>query len=253
MTSEAGATRISNLALPAARLWAAARFPYLASALFGCRVVEAAGIGTVAVDQAWRLWLDPEIAQDWTPAELGSLLVHHVCHLLRDHAERALGAGVGSAESESWVRCADAEINDDLIPSGLALPGEPVLPDQLGAEPGGLAEQYYQLTLESVARPGEPRGDLAPGTTLNREDDTPALPGGLVLVEGAPGGEPETASPGQPGAGSPGATQPSWTVDCGSGADGQDRPWERSAAAEGTPGLSEWEAELLARQVATEC
>ena len=45
---------ISGLA--AARLWAAARFPYLASGIFGAKVVAAPGIGTVAVDPGWRLW-----------------------------------------------------------------------------------------------------------------------------------------------------------------------------------------------------
>ncbi|HEX3489633.1 MAG TPA: VWA-like domain-containing protein [Streptosporangiaceae bacterium] len=129
--------------LAAARLWAAARFPYLASAVFGARVVAAPGIGTVAVDEGWRLWADPELAAGWGAAGLGSVLVHHVCHLLRVHAERAQAVGVGDHDADRWLRCADAEINDDLVPAGLALPGDPVLPRDLGCEPGQLAEQYF--------------------------------------------------------------------------------------------------------------
>jgi predicted metal-dependent peptidase len=130
--------------LAAGRLWAATRFPYLASGLFGAQVIAAPDIGTVAVDEGWRLHADPALTTQWTSAQLGSVLVHHVCHLLRAHAERAAGAGVAPEQARLWVRCADAEINDDLVPAGLELPGTPVLPEHLGAEPGRLAEQYFE-------------------------------------------------------------------------------------------------------------
>ena len=75
--------------LAAARLWAATRFPYLATGLFGAHVIAASGTGTVAVDEGWRMHADPALAAQWTPAQLGSVLVHHVSHLLRAHGERA--------------------------------------------------------------------------------------------------------------------------------------------------------------------
>jgi predicted metal-dependent peptidase len=129
--------------LAAGRVWAATRFPYLATGLFGVQVVADAGIGTVAVDDGWRLHADPDLAAQWTPAQLGSVLVHHLCHLLRAHGERAGPAGATEDQAREWVRCADAEINDDLVPAGLDLPGTPVLPAHLGARPGLLAEQYF--------------------------------------------------------------------------------------------------------------
>jgi predicted metal-dependent peptidase len=129
--------------LAAARLWAASRFPYLATGLFGAHVIATAGIGTVAVDEGWRMRADPELAAQWTPAQFGSVLVHHVSHLLRAHGERAAPAGVTPEGAALWIRCADAEINDDLIPAGLDLPGSPVMPADLGADSGLLAEQYY--------------------------------------------------------------------------------------------------------------
>jgi predicted metal-dependent peptidase len=127
----------------AARLWATDRFPYLASGLFGAEVVAAPGSGTVSVDESWRMRADPDLVAGWTAAELGSVLVHHVCHLLRTHGERAQAFGVRPDEASRWVRAADAEINDDLIPAGLQLPGQPVLPRDLGAQDGLLAEQYF--------------------------------------------------------------------------------------------------------------
>ena len=145
--------------LAAARLWAAAHYPYLASGIFGARVVPAPGIGTVAVDPGWRLWADPDLTAGWTPAELGSVLVHHVCHLLREHASRAGVAGVRPEESLAWIRSADAEINDDLVPAGLQLPGDPVLPRHLGCPNGQLAEQYF-----AAGRKPESQADL-PGSS----------------------------------------------------------------------------------------
>jgi predicted metal-dependent peptidase len=129
--------------LAAARLWATDRFPYLATGLFGAEVVAAPGSGTVSVDESWRMRADPDLTAGWTAAQLGSVLVHHVCHLLRTHGERAQAAGVSLHDAPRWVQAADAEINDDLVPAGLDLPGRPVLPADLGAPDGLLAEQYF--------------------------------------------------------------------------------------------------------------
>jgi predicted metal-dependent peptidase len=147
--------------LAVARLWAAARFPYLATGLFGAQVIAAAEIGTVAVDDGWRLHADPVLIARWTPAQFGSVLVHHVSHLLRSHGERAGPAGVLPDQGRLWVRCADAEINDDLVPAGLDLPGTPVMPADLGAEDGLLAEQYFAAAApldHPLSRPGAAAG-----------------------------------------------------------------------------------------------
>jgi predicted metal-dependent peptidase len=131
--------------LAAARLWAAARFPYLASGVFGVQVATVPGLGGVTIDERWRLSADPETVAGWTAAQLGSVLVHHVCHILRHHSERAVAAAVTPDDSREWLTAADAEINDDLVPAGLELPGNPALPGHFGAEPGRLAEEYFAL------------------------------------------------------------------------------------------------------------
>jgi len=174
--------------LAAARLWAATRFPYLATGVFGARVIADAGSGTVSVDESWRMRADPDLIAQWSAAQLGSVLIHHVCHLLRTHGERAQAAGVTQQEAHRWVRAADAEINDDLVPAGLDLPGHPVLPHDLGAEDGLLAEQYF-----AGMRPGPgAKGGAGAGTTDRSAQSE---------NEGSAG---------------------SW-IDCGSGADGVPR------------------------------
>ena len=167
--------------LAAARLWAAARFPYLASGIFGTRVTAVPGLGSVAIDDRWQLYADPEVAGGWTAAELGSVLVHHVCHILRDHSQRAVAAAVTPADSPLWLRATDAEINDDLIPAGLELPGGPVLPRDFGALPGRLAEEYYALLTGAEPRTDDrPRpGELDCGSGADGQPRDFEVPGGL--------------------------------------------------------------------------
>ena len=198
--------------LAAARLWAAVKFPYLATGVFGAQVIAERNSGTVSVDESWRLRADPEVTAAWTPAQLGSVLIHHVCHLLRTHGERAQGAGVRPDEARDWIRAADAEINDDLVPAGLELPGRPVLPRDLRAEDGLLAEQYFDgirstHRVNSAARAGR--------------------------AAGAGTGDRSASS----------GTAEAW-LDCGSGADGRPRPGQDA------DGLPRWQADLLRRQVA---
>jgi predicted metal-dependent peptidase len=181
--------------------------------VFGAQVISEPDSGTVSVDQNWRLRADPELTAAWTAAQLGSVLIHHVCHLLRTHGERAQAAGVGDDEARTWVRAADAEINDDLVPAGLDLPGRPVLPEDLGAGDGLLAEQYFE-GIRGGRRPAGGAGGRRWG-------------GG-----GVRSGQSES-----------GRTAGSW-LDCGSGADGVPRPGE------GPGGLAGWQADLLRRQVA---
>jgi predicted metal-dependent peptidase len=165
--------------------------------VFGAQVIAEPGSGTVRVDEGWRMRADPSLTAGWTAAQLGSVLVHHVCHLLRTHAERAQAAGVGPDEGSTWIRAADAEINDDLVPAGLELPGHPVLPDQLGAPDGLLAEQYFDAIRARDGRRGR---------------------GGGTKERSGPSG--------------PGEAAGSW-LDCGSGADGVPRPGD---GAGGLPG-----------------
>jgi predicted metal-dependent peptidase len=184
--------------LAAARLWAASKFPYLATGVFGAQVIAEPGSGGVSVDESWRMHADPELTAAWTAAQLGSVLVHHVCHLLRTHGERARATGVGPDEARSWVRAADAEINDDLVPAGLDLPGRPVLPRDLGAADGLLAEQYFEASRASAQEGKGGRG--ARNTDRSGESDDEAAGGWADCGSGADG----LPRPGQGPGGLPG-------------------------------------------------
>ncbi len=137
------AVALDTRKLAVARLWAVSRHPYLAAAIFASPVVPAPGLGKVSVDESWRLYVDPELVDRWSVDVLGSLLVHHAGHLVRDHAGRARSLGVSQHVTKDWALAADAEINDDLVNTGLRLPSDPVLPQSMGWAPSRLAEEYF--------------------------------------------------------------------------------------------------------------
>jgi predicted metal-dependent peptidase len=143
----------------AARLWATARMPYLASAIFACTVVSERESGTIAIDRSWQIHADPEIVHDMTVEQLGRLLVHLSGHAIRDHASRARQLGVAEDNQRArWNRCADAEINDDLLVDDLVPEAAPDLPGNLRCAAGHLAEAYY-----GAARDGRRRWDCGSG------------------------------------------------------------------------------------------
>jgi predicted metal-dependent peptidase len=166
----------------AARVFAASRYPYLASALFAAQVQPEAGSGTIAVDRAWQIHADPVVLDAMAVEDLGRLLVHLVSHLLRDHGSRAGRAGVDEADGDppAWNRATDAEVNDDLAPAGMIPPSANQMPAGLGAEDGLLAEQYYESARSGEQRQWDcgsgcdgidrPWDGSSPGTGLNERD-----------------------------------------------------------------------------------
>jgi predicted metal-dependent peptidase len=138
--------------LAAARVWASARMPYLASPLFACSLRPAPRTRTIRVDRSWVVHADPAVVEQLEVEQLGRLLLHLTGHLIRDHAARADRVGVFRDRRRArWNRCVDAELNDDLEADDCVPDVAPDLPADLGCEPGGLAEEYY------VAAGGGPR------------------------------------------------------------------------------------------------
>jgi len=160
--------------------------PYLASAVFRLRPCAVDGLDTWAVDDAWRVLVDPTTFTRWGVQGCAGVLLHEVGHALRDHAAQAAGEG-SWLDPWAWNLCADAAINDDLVRSGVRLPGAPVLPDDLQdrqgrpLQPGGTAVQYY-AALPRVGQDGDGRagdgvtGDGAAGRQV------PGTRGGRALV-----------------------------------------------------------------------
>ena len=195
-----------------ARLWAAARAPYLARALFALQpvLVEAhldedtgepvadPALRAFPTDTRWRVHLDPGTALATPVAEIGWWMLHHIGHLVRHHAERAPAppegpsapaagqaarprgaapAAGGREPARPWNRAADAEVNDDLESMGLTTPAGVVSPRGLGLPPGRLAEEYLSLieVLDAAhRRGGRPLADpIDCGGAVDGIDDAP--------------------------------------------------------------------------------
>ena len=158
-----------------ARLVAYSTCPYYASGLFSVQPVASPGLGTFAVDKFWRLYMDPALLvgdDAWAPDLAGSVLLHELGHLLRVHADRAAGLPQ-PYHHNAWNLAGDAEINDDLIDAGVALPEGVVTPQALGCLPHDVAETYYEFLLASQppkqgksgqsGRSGSGQGQNSPG------------------------------------------------------------------------------------------
>ncbi|MGI9599110.1 MAG: vWA domain-containing protein [Acidimicrobiales bacterium] len=129
----------------AARLWATARYPYLASAIFAAPTLPAPGVGRLVIDRWWRIHADPDVVAASTVDQIGGELLHLTSHALRDHAARADELRFSeAAELHHWVDSADAEIADDF-PTELDRISPAVRADDLVCRDGRLAEEYYRL------------------------------------------------------------------------------------------------------------
>ncbi len=141
--------------IAAARMAVYVRHPYLAFTLFAMRVCPAPGLGTLAVDEHWRLFYDPETVVEWHQEMLAgqmdyvggarrghdgvaAVVYHELGHVLRQHHQRR-----GDRDAQAWNRAADREINDDLPEASWVLPGCPLLPRNIGMKDGLTAEEYY--------------------------------------------------------------------------------------------------------------
>lgn len=133
------------------RMVAGEMMPYFMSALFAVSPVAEPGLGTFAVDAAWRLYIDPAclLGDDaWTSREAAGVLLHEVGHLIRDHAGRA--RALPADYPVLWNYAGDAEINDDLLRAGAPLPAGVITPSALGLDDNDIAEHYYQALLTQI-------------------------------------------------------------------------------------------------------
>jgi len=210
----------SRARLSTARLLAVESAPYLAHALFRMVPVAAHGLGTFAVDRAWRLYLDPQALLDWPPDQAAGVLVHEAGHLIRDHAGRAgdLGPGV---DHRRWNYATDAAINDDLVRGEISLPEGAVTPAGLGLPANGIEEAYYD------ALSGHPACSRSDPAERTGQDGTQAD---------------------RDGQGGQDSDDDGWG--CGSGAGDPVPGWELPTGPTGPEAVSPGQARVIRRQVA---
>jgi predicted metal-dependent peptidase len=178
-------------ALQAARVRASYQRAYFAPALFNLIPVKTELIASMAVDAQWRIYYNEAWVAAHTVEENAAVLIHEVCHLLRDHAARKQAAAVRN--ETLWNTATDCEINDDLTAEGLPLPDNPPRPENYGLKTGENAETYYR----QLSKPAQ-SGEASPGVTASpplRHDCGSGChgerrPWELPNDDGSPGGVP---------------------------------------------------------------
>lgn len=167
--------------IAAGRMTLYGRQPYLSHVLFALRPYEAPGLGTVAVDDGWRLYYDPEIVKTWHEEMLQSkldavasgkvahdgipaVIFHELGHVMREHFSRR-----GEKDASWWNMAGDREINDDVVAAGWVLPGGALMPSDLGKPNGLTAEEYYAAQVKQSKFP--------PGTTAGYPQLVKSRPG----------------------------------------------------------------------------
>jgi predicted metal-dependent peptidase len=168
--------------LAAARLRAAQVQPFLALALYALTPIADSTQPTFSVNERWHLHVNPERLTEWSVLEVAGVLLHEVGHLIRDHAGRARTMNVhGEKLATLWNFAADAEINDDLLASGIKLPGGVVTPAVLGEEAGMLAEYYYAHLRDGLPPPDLEIADC--GSGCHGEASDPFGPGKMIAEQ----------------------------------------------------------------------
>ncbi len=136
---------LNEMLLQAARLWIAVHRPYYATALYRCPIVSSTITPTFAVDEHWRIYVNPNFANQLSVTRCAAILIHELNHLIRDHSSRAQAVTTDSARGHYfWNLAGDAEINDDLVEDGLDLDkAECIMPKDFDLPEGKVAEYYF--------------------------------------------------------------------------------------------------------------
>ncbi|MFP3138335.1 MAG: VWA-like domain-containing protein, partial [Nitrososphaeria archaeon] len=240
-TSDEAAVAAVRAAAEEARLWAWARFPFIASILARVRIVVVRGLGVggmvaPAATDGNSIYVDVDAFPKLDSAERRGTLMHETLHIALRDLQRC-----GSRDQRLWNITADAVNNDILEGAGVRLPpGVYRLSDLRGvvdARPGISKEELYDLLARAASQIG------AGGSGDLREDLRGVGAGGAPRTSKGEGGEESgsTKSPRQSGGEERGKAGGS-----GSG----DRVEVVGVAQEGEPGLARGDEDAWAEAVA---
>ena len=268
-----------------ARLKLAIDRSYYAAGIYALHPIETEAVPTMAVDEGWRLYINPKFVEPLTVEEIEGVLARELNHLLRFHASRR----VDGISADAWNIATDAEINDDLEEDNLTLPEDAVLPELLDWPRHEAAEEYAQrLMSENKSEDSDESENGSNGGGGSKSDGGGGDSGGSKSEGGGgsgdssgkeSGGKSEGGGGSGDSSGSDGGSESEGSggdgggseseggdgdsggskseggdgennklphPQCGSGAHGVKEPWELPDDSD-TPGLSQAEADLVRR------
>lgn len=127
-------------------------------------------VGSIAVNPALRLRVNPEFVAVLTDAQLKAIVWHEVNHILRHHTDRfEVLVGKDKDKKRLANMAADVEINGELLAQGFALPEFVLTPQNQNLPEGETAEAHYQTYLvraDEQQRGGGGDGDPDPNAPV---------------------------------------------------------------------------------------
>jgi predicted metal-dependent peptidase len=162
-----------SVILAQARLRACQRWPFASHAILSMVPVPRPGLGTLSVDQHWRLYYDEAALTAMDTEEAAGVILHELDHLLKRHHKRGrLMVGEDVSRWDTWNIATDAAINAGLRSEGIPLPDGVIYPERIGQPDGLCAEEYFRNLIDQQ----QENNDGQTPTDEAAEDDQSNVP-----------------------------------------------------------------------------
>ncbi len=137
----------ARLRVMAARIIAQSKWPYLATILYSLKLVDSKNVQTLAVDDGWRMYFNPEFVLQHDAETLATMVLHEAMHCLLQHGPRFAALNQPMALHPNWNIAGDLGINETLdearLPWGEFEPLRFVQMTEMGVKPDMGSEQIY--------------------------------------------------------------------------------------------------------------
>lgn len=226
--------------LAQARLRACRYWPFASHAILSIVPTPRLGLGTLAVDQHWRLYYDESALQRMSTEQAAGVILHELDHLLKRHHKRGKTL-VGEGQWEAWNYATDAAINGDLKAQDIPLPEDVVYPERLGLPDGLCAEEYFRRLTEQQPESQDNESDDESQDSSDGQPETGDNDDKQAGDESNDNTDDSQDADGEDEA----SVEPQPEGSSGSCSDGRQRPWELGAPDDDNPGLDEADQEQL--------
>jgi predicted metal-dependent peptidase len=114
MTTSQLVNQDARLRVMAARIIAQSKWPYLANILFSLKLIETNRIQTLAVDDGWRMYFNPEFVLEHEAEPLSTMVLHEALHCMLQHGPRFTAIHQPLGLHPNWNIAGDLGINSSL-------------------------------------------------------------------------------------------------------------------------------------------
>ena len=104
----------SKLRIMAAKIVAQGRWPYLSTVIFSLKLIPSQELPTLAVDNGWRMYYNPEFVLQQPAEVLATMVLHEALHCINQHGRRFETLNQSPESHDAWNMSGDANKNQTL-------------------------------------------------------------------------------------------------------------------------------------------